>query len=179
MHTLRRVEALSDGLGSPVAVQESESILEAVAKTIEKLPASDRFRVEGHTDNSGTAKSNQMLSEQRAQAVVRWLVARKLDAKRFDAVGVGQDKPVATNDTAEGKAQNRRVEFHILEAKPAEAKKPEEKKAEAKPEEKKADAKKPEEKQAEAKPAEKKPADAKKAEEKKPETKPAAEPAKK
>ena len=66
------------------------------------------LRVEGHTDNQGTAASNQTLSERRAQAVVAWLTA---SASRLTSAGFGQTKPVADNQTGEGRAKNRRVEL--------------------------------------------------------------------
>jgi outer membrane protein OmpA-like peptidoglycan-associated protein len=69
--------------------------------------------VEGHTDNVGTADFNQKLSEQRAKAVMQYLVERGIDANRLQSVGYGFTKPVADNKTDEGKAKNRRVELVI------------------------------------------------------------------
>ena len=62
-------------------------------------------------DKVGGAAYNQRLSEQRAAAVVAYLVAQGVDAKRLDSVGFGMDKPVASNDSEAGRAQNRRVEI--------------------------------------------------------------------
>ena len=70
-----------------------------------------KFSVEGHTDSDGEANFNQKLSEGRADAVVDRLVLMGIDAKRLTAKGFGESKPMGTNDTAEGKAANRRVEF--------------------------------------------------------------------
>jgi OOP family OmpA-OmpF porin len=67
--------------------------------------------VQGHTDNTGTAKYNQWLSEKRAQAVVDHLIRRGIDPGRLSAKGYGFTRPAASNDTAEGRAKNRRVEF--------------------------------------------------------------------
>jgi len=68
--------------------------------------------IEGHTDNTGSAAANQTLSEQRAAAVKQYLVAHYgVDAARLDAKGFGASKPVASNDTPEGRQQNRRVEL--------------------------------------------------------------------
>lgn len=67
--------------------------------------------IEGHTDNVGNAKSNQLLSQRRANAVRDYIVKNfKIDKKRLSAKGFGQTKPVADNATAEGRAQNRRIE---------------------------------------------------------------------
>lgn len=74
-----------------------------------------RLRIEGHTDNSGTADANRTLSESRARAVVAYLVEREgIAANRLEAAGVGQDRPAADNGTPEGRQQNRRVELVAL-----------------------------------------------------------------
>ncbi|MGB3542171.1 OmpA family protein [Rubrivirga sp.] len=70
-----------------------------------------RIRIEGHTDSSGGASTNQRLSQQRAQAVADWLAGRGISSSRLQAVGMGEDQPVASNDTASGREQNRRVEI--------------------------------------------------------------------
>jgi OOP family OmpA-OmpF porin len=69
------------------------------------------LRIEVHSDTDGDAKSSQVLTTQRALAVAKALVAKGLDCKRLVAVGFGGTKPVAANDTAEGKAANRRTMF--------------------------------------------------------------------
>ena len=70
-----------------------------------------KFSVEGHTDSTGNAASNQTLSEQRSQAIVDKLVELGISADRLTAVGKGQNSPIADNSTDEGRAKNRRVEF--------------------------------------------------------------------
>ena len=70
-----------------------------------------KFSVEGHTDSTGNAASNQTLSEQRAQAIVDKLVELGIAKDRLTAVGKGQNSPIADNTTDEGRAKNRRVEF--------------------------------------------------------------------
>lgn len=70
-------------------------------------------RIEGHTDNQGTAESNLELSGKRALAVKTWLVDHGISADRILAVGFGQTKPIADNSTADGRAQNRRTEFKV------------------------------------------------------------------
>lgn len=73
-----------------------------------------RVRVEGHTDMVGVPAANQLLSEDRANRVMAELVARGVAADRLTAAGFGQDRPVADNGTAEGRAENRRIEFVLL-----------------------------------------------------------------
>ena len=70
-----------------------------------------KFSVEGHTDSTGNAASNQTLSEQRSQAIVDKLVELGIAKDRLTAVGKGQNSPIADNNTDEGRAKNRRVEF--------------------------------------------------------------------
>jgi len=75
-----------------------------------------KVRVEGNTDNVGTPAGNKALSQRRAQAVVDYLVRTyAFDPNRFVVVGNGQDNPVADNETEEGKAQNRRTDFELIQ----------------------------------------------------------------
>ena len=69
--------------------------------------------IDGYTDNAGNAAKNQLLSQQRAEAVKKYLAAQGIDASRMNAGGHGADTPVADNKTAAGRAKNRRVELHI------------------------------------------------------------------
>jgi len=92
---------------------ESYTQLEQVLKFLNSNP-SVRMEISGHTDNTGTLKYNTKLSQSRAEAVVRYLVERGIDASRFDAKGYAFTQPIAPNDTEEGRAKNRRVEFKIL-----------------------------------------------------------------
>jgi len=100
---------------SDVILPESDETLSRVMETLKKLPETNRYRVEGHTDNQGKPAYNKGLSQRRAQSVVKWFAKKGLSPKRFEAQGFGQDKPIATNDTDEGRQANRRVEIHILE----------------------------------------------------------------
>jgi len=70
-----------------------------------------KFSVEGHTDNTGNAASNQTLSEARSKAVMDKMVGMGISKDRLKAAGKGQTKPLADNSTDEGRAKNRRVEF--------------------------------------------------------------------
>ncbi len=74
-----------------------------------------KIEISGHTDNTGSYKHNQELSKNRAQAVVDYLVENGIDANRLSSRGASWDEPIATNDTDEGKQQNRRVEFKVVE----------------------------------------------------------------
>ena len=94
---------------------ESDPVLNAVLSILKKYPGIKKISVEGHTDNRGGAGLNMQLSRRRAAAVVEWLTSRGIDEGRLSSKGWGQAKPIDTNDTAEGRQNNRRVEFHILE----------------------------------------------------------------
>jgi len=96
--------------GKATIAPESEVLIDQVAAALKTAPTLN-LEVAGHTDNVGTAASNQTLSEQRAEAVRNALVARGVDAARLTAKGYGQTSPVADNRTEEGRAQNRRVEL--------------------------------------------------------------------
>jgi outer membrane protein OmpA-like peptidoglycan-associated protein len=87
--------------------------LEAVQQILEGHPEITLLSVEGHTDNRGNANFNRRLSKDRARAVVDWLVARGVDESRLTSMGFGPDQPLQTNDTEEGRQNNRRVEFKI------------------------------------------------------------------
>ena len=92
---------------------EGETLLDEISTALESVPKV-RVRITGHTDSQGSHEENQVLSELRAQAVLDYLVARGADRSRFDVVGLGESEPIADNDTAEGRARNRRIEFTAL-----------------------------------------------------------------
>ncbi len=92
----------------------SMPMLDQVADTIQDLPAALRIRVDGYTDNQGVPGYNLDLSYRRARAVVEYLVGRGVPRARLDYRGYGLENPVAPNDSPEGQALNRRVEFTIL-----------------------------------------------------------------
>lgn len=73
-----------------------------------------KVEISGHTDNIGTASHNNVLSENRAKSVYNYLIANEIDKSRLTYKGYGFDNPIATNDTEEGRALNRRTEFKIL-----------------------------------------------------------------
>jgi outer membrane protein OmpA-like peptidoglycan-associated protein len=94
---------------------ESDSLLEEVAGILRAHPELLRVEVQGHTDSTGTPELNRRLSQERAQAVTAWLVARGIDPTRLTAVGYGETAPIGDNASEEGRTKNRRVEFRILE----------------------------------------------------------------
>ena len=74
-----------------------------------------RIRIEGHTDSTGNSDANLRISQQRADAVLNALVSLGVDAGRVTSVGMGQDFPIASNDSEDGRAQNRRVDVILLD----------------------------------------------------------------
>jgi OOP family OmpA-OmpF porin len=90
----------------------SFQLLNEVAKVLKDMPKI-KIRIEGHTDSRGRDRYNQRLSDGRANSVRTYLIQRGVDASRMRAVGYGEDKPVASNRTRAGRANNRRVEFMI------------------------------------------------------------------
>ena len=73
-----------------------------------------KLLIEGHTDSVGSAQSNMMLSQSRAQSVFGYLISRGISANRLSMQGLGESSPVSTNASAEGRQQNRRVEITVL-----------------------------------------------------------------
>jgi OOP family OmpA-OmpF porin len=92
----------------------SEAVLEQLKNfMVENEKKLAVLRIEGYTDNQGTAEHNLELSGQRALTIKKWLIAHGIDEKRLLAVGFGQDKPVKPNTTDENRAANRRTEFKV------------------------------------------------------------------
>jgi outer membrane protein OmpA-like peptidoglycan-associated protein len=98
---------------------KSFPVLKAVAEALRALPEIRLVSIEGHTDSQGTDAFNADLSKRRAENVLKFLVEQGIDAGRLETVGHGEGKPVTSNKTAAGRAQNRRVEFMILDPAPA------------------------------------------------------------
>lgn len=92
--------------------QRTFPVLEAMVAILKEYPAS-KFTIEGHTDSDGPADLNQKLSQERATAVMKYLVDNGIDASRLKALGFGETKPIALNKTKAGKALNRRVEVKL------------------------------------------------------------------
>ncbi len=100
--------------GKATILADSFQLLAQVVDVVVKNGVK-RMRIEGHTDNRGVKAANQKLSEDRAAAVVDYLVGAGIDRSRLESVGYGDQRPVAPNLTAKGRELNRRVEFIITE----------------------------------------------------------------
>ncbi len=87
--------------------------LDEIADVLKNNPGL-RMEIQGHTDTVGTKAYNDRLSKRRAEAVLKYFTQKGVEAKQLSVAGYGFRKPVASNDTAEGRAQNRRVEFRVL-----------------------------------------------------------------
>lgn len=90
--------------------EESMPVIEQIIEMMKQAP-DIKISVEGHTDSDGSNESNLKLSEARAEAVVEAITKGGIDATRLSSAGFGEEKPIADNSTAEGKAKNRRVEL--------------------------------------------------------------------
>jgi outer membrane protein OmpA-like peptidoglycan-associated protein len=102
--------AIQFDTGSDRLRPESINVIKEVAAALQKQPEI-KLRVEGHTDSTGDATSNLDLSKRRAESVKGALVKLGISADRLTTEGFGQTKPMAPNDTPQGRAENRRVEF--------------------------------------------------------------------
>ncbi|MGB8337277.1 MAG: OmpA family protein [Burkholderiales bacterium] len=100
--------------GSAKITPESMDIVKKAAETIKAAAAGTKIEVGGHTDNVGNPASNMKLSDARAQSVMSALVGLGVGKGVLTAKGYGDSKPVASNDTTEGKAQNRRMEYSLV-----------------------------------------------------------------
>jgi OOP family OmpA-OmpF porin len=98
---------------SATLTRESMAVLDETAATLANNPAL-KAEVAGHTDNSGSAARNRVLSQQRAESVVRYLVSKGVSKASLTARGYGPDQPVANNRTAQGRSANRRVELRTF-----------------------------------------------------------------
>ena len=88
----------------------SYPILNTVARVLKDFP-NIAIRIEGHTDSRGSGSYNKKLSNNRAKSVRTYLIGQGIDSSRMTSIGYGEDRPIASNRTKEGRAQNRRVEF--------------------------------------------------------------------
>ena len=93
--------------------EANKSILDQAAALMKRAPQV-KLTVKGHTDAVGHAATNKTLSQKRAQAVVDYLVKQGVDPAQLQAVGYGQEQPIADNSTANGQFKNRRIEFEVL-----------------------------------------------------------------
>jgi outer membrane protein OmpA-like peptidoglycan-associated protein len=103
--------------GRAELLEPSKATLDAVAQTLSDHPEIALVEIEGHTDAVGSPENNLALSTRRAEAVRDYLVGKQVDEKRLTPRGYGDSQPVADNDTREGREQNRRVQFRVVERK--------------------------------------------------------------
>lgn len=96
--------------GKSTIRDESKPVIDQIVQMMKANPDL-KIGVEGHTDNVGTPASNKTLSEARAKSVVSAIVTQGVSADRLNPAGFGQEKPIADNNTEEGRARNRRVEL--------------------------------------------------------------------
>jgi OOP family OmpA-OmpF porin len=110
-----RLQNINFDTGRAIILPESEPVLDEVGNILARWPDL-KIEVGGHTDSRGNAPRNQLLSRQRAQAVLDYLLNRfpDLNPDQFTAVGYGASQPAANNTTDLGRAKNRRVEFKVL-----------------------------------------------------------------
>jgi outer membrane protein OmpA-like peptidoglycan-associated protein len=107
--------------GKAVIRKESLRLVDQIAEVLKAHPNILKVMVDGHTDSRGIALFNTRLSRQRAEAVVRALVARGVARSRLQARGFGPSQPIAPNNTAAGRELNRRVELTIVERRAGDA----------------------------------------------------------
>lgn len=107
-------EQIEFASGSAKIDAKSGALLDTLAREVRSCPG--KIRIEGHTDTVGRGRINRHLSEARAAAVRSALIARGIPAGRLSAKGYGARRPVADNTTEEGRARNRRIEFHTVSA---------------------------------------------------------------
>lgn len=99
--------------GSANLTAQGIAVLEQMAAAMRSIGGA-RVRVSGHTDNVGARAANIALSQSRAEAVRRYLESAGIDASRMTVQGLGPDRPLADNSSADGRARNRRIEFTVL-----------------------------------------------------------------
>ena len=99
--------------GSAVLLPAGTQILDEMVVALNRVQGKN-VKIIGHTDSQGNPDKNKVLSQERADAVKQYLIAKNIAATRLSTAGVGSDKPVADNATADGRKKNRRIEFEVL-----------------------------------------------------------------
>ncbi len=97
--------------------RHSRAVLDRLAKAVSSCPYV-RLEISGHADAKGAARRNLSLSERRARVVVSYLITKGIDAGRLIAVGYGETRPLAPNDSAQNRAKNRRIEIEVKAQRP-------------------------------------------------------------
>ena len=111
------VVTLGDVLFESGQTELREEAMESLVEVVDLLQSEPekKIRIEGHTDSTGNAEANLRISQQRADSVLTALVSLGVSAERITSAGMGQDFPIASNETEEGRAQNRRVDVILLD----------------------------------------------------------------
>ena len=99
--------------GSAILTDAGNKILDEMVVALTKVGAK-KVKIIGHTDSSGDANKNTVLSQERATAVQNYLVSKSISVDRLSTAGKGSSQPVADNSTTEGRKKNRRIEFEVL-----------------------------------------------------------------
>ncbi|MFT5433714.1 MAG: OOP family OmpA-OmpF porin, partial [Myxococcota bacterium] len=107
------LEGIYFASGSAKIRKKSDKVLNKALAVLDKYKQI-KLKVEGHTDSQGNDAKNLMLSKARAASVKQWFVDKGLDSNRLVTNGFGEEKPVGDNKTKKGRAQNRRIEFHVV-----------------------------------------------------------------
>jgi len=113
--TVRVLQQVHFQTASATILPDSFPMLGEIVQLLKANPDIKKMMIEGHTDNRGGAAYNLDLSKRRAQSVRNWLVEHGIAADRLQSEGYGLTRPIDTNDTDEGRAANRRVEFKVIE----------------------------------------------------------------
>ncbi|MEK7358409.1 MAG: OmpA family protein, partial [Bdellovibrionota bacterium] len=111
-----KVDPIYFSMGRAEIKRESHKTLDSLIKTLKDLSAITKLRIEGYTDTVGAPDRNLKLSRERAEAVYNYLVKGGVEAARLEWEGYGQERPLVSNETDQGRRTNRRVEFNIVEA---------------------------------------------------------------
>jgi outer membrane protein OmpA-like peptidoglycan-associated protein len=99
--------------GKAILQPESYKVIDELVSFLQRKD-DEKIELQGHTDNVGKPAKNMVLSQQRAQTVMAYVISKGIDPSRLKAKGYGMTKPVATNKTPAGRALNRRTEVKIL-----------------------------------------------------------------
>src|SRR5262249_17443993 len=112
-----RIETLDAIAYDPAArlepTPENDALLTPLLGVALKLPEPRKIRIEGHTDSRGDANANKRLGLARATTLAKWLTEHGVAAERLTPVGIGSERPIATNETEAGRKANRRIELHL------------------------------------------------------------------
>jgi OOP family OmpA-OmpF porin len=107
------IEGVNFSPNSALLTNSALARLRVVVATLKQYPNA-RFMLSAHTDSQGSEANNQALSARRAKAVAKYFINEGIDKSRFTAKAFGENQPIKTNSTVEGRRANRRVELHII-----------------------------------------------------------------